>query len=555
MSSKLLRGTFILTLGTFISKFLGLFYVIPFYAIVKDHGTALYNFSYVPYTIFISIATAGVPLAVSKFISKYNALGEYKIGRKLFKSGLAVMLASGILSFLVLYFSAPLLADIMIDDQQVAKVESGENVKATPEGEEVTEADVTTVIRAVSFALIIVPFMSLIRGFFQGHQSMGPSAVSQVVEQVVRIVFLLAGAYIVYNILGGSLVAAVSVATFAAFVGALGSLAVLIWYWYKRKPHLDKLLEQDKGTMDISLREMYKEIIIYAAPFIFVGIANPLFQFIDQLTFTNAMMSIGHLKEEAVAAFSVLNFQTHKLVIIPVSLATAFSLTLVPSITKAFVENDRKSLNRQLDQTFQVLLYLTVPAVVGLSLLAEPIFTVFYENKPLGTEVLQTYAPVAILFSLFAVTAAILQGINEQRFTILSLLVGLLVKLTLNIPLIKLYETQGAVLATALGYTAAILINMYVIRKYAKYPMRFVIRRIFLIGLFSAAMFIGTYIVYQGVLLILSPEAKLQALVITAICAVAGAAIYFYLGYRSNLINLLFGERVNRLLRKLRLPF
>ena len=87
MSSKLLRGTFILTLGTIISKVLGLFYVIPFYAIVKDHGTALYSFSYIPYTIFISIATAGVPLAVSKFIAKYNALGEYAGGRKLFKSG------------------------------------------------------------------------------------------------------------------------------------------------------------------------------------------------------------------------------------------------------------------------------------------------------------------------------------------------------------------------------------------------------------------------------------------------------------------------------------
>lgn len=104
MSSKLLRGTFILTLGTFISKFLGLFYVIPFYSIVGKEGTLLYQYSYVPYTIFISIATAGVPLAVSKFISKYNALEEYAVGRKLFKSGLIIMLISGFIAFLVLFF-------------------------------------------------------------------------------------------------------------------------------------------------------------------------------------------------------------------------------------------------------------------------------------------------------------------------------------------------------------------------------------------------------------------------------------------------------------------
>lgn len=541
MSSKLLRGTFILTLGTIISKVLGLFYVIPFYAIVDDYGTALYSYSYIPYTIFISVATAGVPLAVSKFIAKYNALGEYSVGRKLFKSGVAVMLATGIISFLVMYFTAPGLAEVVMDS-------SGD------QNEKISAADVATVIRAVSFALIVVPFMSLIRGFFQGHQSMGPSAVSQVVEQIVRIVFLLAGAYIVLNIMKGSMVTAVSVATFAAFIGALGSLAVLGWYWVKRKPHLDELLVEDKRTMDISLKDIYKEILLYAAPFVFVGIANPLFQFIDMMTFTRAMTSIGIAKDEAVSAFSVLNFQTHKLVIIPVSLATAFSLTLVPSITKAFTENDRKGMRRQLDQTFQVLMYLTVPAALGMALLAEPMFTVFYSNNDLGTQVLMTYAPVAILFALYSVTAAILQGINEQRFTILSLLTGLLVKLSLNIPLVKLFETQGAVLATALGYTAAIVINMLVIKTFARYPMGFVARRITLIIVFSGLMAGVTLAFYEVLVQFLSPAAKFQSIVLIAISAMVGAAVYFYLGFRTKLVDRLFGDRVTKIKRKLRLP-
>jgi O-antigen/teichoic acid export membrane protein len=315
---------------------------------------------------------------------------------------------------------------------------------------------------------------------------------------------------------------------------------------------LDKLLEDDKGTVDISLKDIYKEIILYAAPFVFVGLANPLFQFIDQITFMRAMASIGE-KAIAVAAFSVLNFETHKLVIIPVSLATAFSLTLVPSVTKAFMEEDRTDLNRQLNQTFQVLLFLTLPAVVGLSLLAEPIFTLFYEHKELGTEVLRTYAPVAILFAYFSVTAAILQGINEQRFTILSLLTGLLVKLSLNIPLIKLFETQGAVFATALGYTAAILINLYVIKMYAKYPFKLVLRRGLLIVLFTFCMFIITGIVYKILTIFLSPATGLQAIIIVGICAAAGAGIYFYLSFRTKLIYILFGSRVDRMMKKLRL--
>src|SRR6185312_5514934 len=117
MSSKLIRGTFILTLGTILSKVLGLIYVIPFYAIIGGkEQAALYQFGYVPYSIFISIATAGVPLAVSKYIAKYNALEEYAVGRKLFRSGIYVMLGTGILSFLAMYSLAPWLADLVLRD-------------------------------------------------------------------------------------------------------------------------------------------------------------------------------------------------------------------------------------------------------------------------------------------------------------------------------------------------------------------------------------------------------------------------------------------------------
>jgi O-antigen/teichoic acid export membrane protein len=535
-SSQLLRGTLILTVGTILSKVLGLFYVIPFYQIVGNHGTQLYNFGYVPYTIFISIATAGVPLAVSKFISKYNALEEYAVGRKLFKSGLVIMMLSGFIAFLVLYLAAPALAKLSIGSEQ----------------QTFSVSEVATVIRAVSWALIVVPFMSLIRGFFQGHESMGPSAVSQVVEQIVRILFTLVGAYVVLQMLHGGIVNAVSVSTFAAFIGAIGSLFVLFWYWFKRKPYLDELLKQDKGTLNISLLQIYKEILLYAAPFVFVGIANPLFQFIDQITFTRAMVAIHQIKL-ADTAFSILNFESQKIVIIPVSLATAFSLTLVPSVTKAYIANDREDMNHQLNQAFQVLLFLTLPAALGLSLLAEPIYTVFYEHDPLGISVLAAYAPVAILFSLYSVTAAILQGINEQRFTMLSLLVGLLVKLSLNIPLIKAMQTQGAVLATALGYTAAIIINLVVIKIYSRYPFRLVVRRSLLIVIFTGIMWICTEITLKLLQLFLNPVSKVQSLVIIVVCAAVGAGIYFYLGLKSRLVYRLFGNRVDTIKKKLRL--
>lgn len=536
MQSKLLRGTFILTLGTFISKLLGLFYVIPFARIVGETGTVLYQYSYVPYTIFISLATAGVPLAVAKFISKYNAMEEYAVGRRLFKSGLLVMLGTGVAAFLILYLSAPIVADIIIAD----------NEKQT------NPSEIVTVIRAVSFALIIIPFMSLIRGFFQGHQSMGPSAVSQVVEQIVRIAFLLAGAFVVLKVMNGEIVTAISIATFSAFVGGLGSLFVLFWYWYKRKPHLDELLLQDKGTVQVSLKDMYKEILIYSIPFILVGIANPLFQWIDTMTFNRAMTSIG-LGTISERELAKLSFYTHKLVIIPVSLATAFSLTLVPSITQAFIAKDQKAVNKQLNQTFQVLMFITLPAALGLSLLAEPAYTVFYGPNASGTEILRLYAPVAVLFALYSVTAAILQGIDQQKFTILSLLVGILVKLSLNIPFIKWFETDGAIYATALGYGVAIAINLVVIKIFSGYRFRLVLRRGLLIVIFNVLMILVAALVYYLTTMVLSPKSEMESIIIILLSAAAGAGIYVYLSFKTRLIYFLFGERVERIMKKVKL--
>ncbi len=157
--SKFLRGTLIVTLGTFLVKFLGMIYVFPFHALVGTEGGTLYTYGYIPYTIFLSIATAGVPLAVSKFVSKYNALGDYKTSRRMFRSGMVMMIVTGLLSFLVLYISAPLFAEAMLGKQSIhSSVE-----------------EVTTIIRLVSFALIVVPAKKFNSWLFSRASINGPN--------------------------------------------------------------------------------------------------------------------------------------------------------------------------------------------------------------------------------------------------------------------------------------------------------------------------------------------------------------------------------------------
>ncbi|MFD1207162.1 MULTISPECIES: polysaccharide biosynthesis protein [Sporosarcina] len=533
MSSNLVKGTAILTIGLFLSKALGLLYVIPFYAIVGKDNVGLYQYAYIPYNLALAVAISGAPLAISKFVSKYNALGDYATGRKLMKSGMLVMVTTGILSFLVLFFMAEPIAHLVRrDDEQIFTVE-----------------EITSVIRWVSYALLAVPLMSIVRGYLQGHQKFEPTSVSQLVEQIVRIAVVLIGAFIVVNVLDLSPRTAVKFAVFAAFIGALAGLVILYRYWRKYKPEFDYLYEQSPPASNISFVDMYKEVIGYTIPFVLVGVINPLYQFVDMITFNDAMSSIG-LAKVSDEYLSMLNFLTHKVVMIPVMVATGFSMALIPVITGYYAKRDQNGITRSLDQTFQIMLFLTVPIVIGLIVLSNEFYYFLYEKNPVGSEVLASYAPVAILFGLFTVTAAILQGIDRHKWIVFTSLLGLLFKLILNIPLIKAFETDGAIIATAIGYGIAVGLNIFVITKTLNYRSKMVFRRLILIGIFNLIMWIAIHLTLKGLFAISPVEGKMQALLYILICAAVGAAIYGFLSFKTGLAQKLFGDRLNRILQK-----
>ncbi|MDN4526551.1 putative polysaccharide biosynthesis protein [Fictibacillus fluitans] len=537
--SRLLRGTLILTAATFFSKFIGMLYIIPFNALVGTKGLALYGYAYNPYTVLLSIATMGVPLAVSKFVSKYNTLGDYETGRRLLKSGLWIMSATGFVAFLILYFMAPGLAS---------------NILGKHDGVGNSVEDITFVIRMVSTALIFVPSMSLIRGYFQGFQSMGPTAVSQVIEQIVRILFILIASYIVIKVMHGDLTTAVGLATFAATVGAVGGLLVLIWYWNRRRPYLKKLYEESTVESTVSLPAIYKEIVSYAIPFVAVGLAIPLYKNIDQFTVVNTLQNAGYTLKKAEAVFAMVTQTSHQLVMIPVSLATAFALTLIPVITKSYTEGDRENLNKQITQAFQITLFLTVPAAIGLSALAYPAYGTLFTlgDIKLGGQILEWYSLSGIWFAMFTVTAAVMQGLNRQKFALFSMLVGILFKLSLNIPLVLLWKGVGSVIATNIGYTVSILINLYVIKKYGEFSYKWVIRRSILILAFGLVMAAAVvYLVkapieqsFDGV------YTKARGVIVLAAGIISGGLVYFFLAYRSGLIGLILGQRFKFLKRK-----
>ena len=192
---KMVNGSAWMTGGSILSRILGVLYIIPWMAWMgnKDVATAanaLYGIGYTPYALFLNIATAGVPSAIAKQVSYYNALGEYQVSRDIYKKGLQIMAITGVVSAVVMYVIAPFIAS----NSPVATV-----------------ADSTQVIRSLSWALLIIPCMSVTRGFIQGHHTMAPSAISQVIEQVGRVIFMLMAVYIIRIVMNGEVVDAVSV--------------------------------------------------------------------------------------------------------------------------------------------------------------------------------------------------------------------------------------------------------------------------------------------------------------------------------------------------------
>src|SRR5574344_2190275 len=206
--SSFIEGTVIATAAIVITKILGMLYVIPFYAMVVVQGSALYAYAYNIYVVFLDVSSAGVPEAISKIIKEYNTLGMMDAKERAYHIGKKIIGAISILVFVLLFIFAESIGKVILGDLQ------GGN----------TISDVAFAIRCVSFAILVVPFLSVSKGYLQGHNIIGISSVSQVIEQLVRITVILGGSYIALNVLHLSLTTSVGIAVFGAFVGGLAAL-------------------------------------------------------------------------------------------------------------------------------------------------------------------------------------------------------------------------------------------------------------------------------------------------------------------------------------------
>lgn len=538
--NSLVEGTFVATFAIMFSKFLGIIYVIPFYAIIGTQGGALYAYSYNIYLLFLGLTTAGLPIAVSKLVSEYNTLEMYEAKERTYRLTRNITLFISIVCFLVLFVFAEEFAYLLIGE-----LKGGNTIQ-----------DVALTVRAVSFCLLIAPFISIIRGYLQGHKFISAPSMSQVIEQIVRIIIILAGSYTVINIMKGSVATAVSISVFAAFVGGLAAYVYLKLVVHKNKEQIKK--EKIHKRDNVRSREIIKKIITYSIPLIIVAVAINVYLIVDMALVNRGMYYLGYSAKDAEAVSSIISTWAAKICMIISAVATGLSISLIPHITSSFVKKDMKKVNVQFNKAIQMAIVSSVPMAIGLAILAKPVYTLFFGASEYGPLILAISVFIATLSNIHIVALMALQGLNRYKIVYLATFSGFILNALLDIPLMILFDKIGllpffgALTASIIGYSVTIFIGLYSAKK--QIGLNYKTTRKVLIKMIIPLLLMTIALLILNLFMPINSTNVFTMLMVVIVYSVVGGLIYLIVMYKNKTLKYVFGEdMINKILRKLKL--
>ena len=540
--NSFVTGTLIATLSLVFVKILGMIYVVPFYAIVGAKGGALYSYAYNIYNIFLLISAAGIPSAISKIISEYDALGYYEAKNRAFDIAKKLIMTISVITFIILFVFAEEIGTFIIGD-----LKGGNTIE-----------DVCFVIRCVSFAVLLIPHLSVTKGYFQGHKYIGPSSTSNLIEQVVRIFVILVGSYISLKVFHSSLPVAVGIAVSGAFFGGFVAYLYLRNKMNKHKKELnmDKTYKKD----NITNKDIIKEIVKYAVPFIIINIVGSIYSFTDMILILRTLNHLGFTAEEVEFITSIISTWGGKIAMIVNSIASGMSYALIPMIVSSYATKNFKELNEHLNKALQIIIFVSLPMTIGLSILATPVWTLFYNTNPYGGAVLKVMIFNALLGNISMISNATLQSSNRFKLVYLNNIIGLLLNALLDVPLMLLCHKigigayYGAIFASSIGYITSIYISLHYIQKEDGFKLNYssTFKTVFKIILPTICMIV--VLILLNKFLNLDVYDKLGSLITIIINAALGAIIYLGISYKTGIIENIFGkEYLNKLIKKLTL--
>ena len=518
--AQMLRGTAWLTASNFISRLLGAIYIIPWYIWMGTYAATangLFTMGYNIYAWFLLISTAGIPVAVAKQVAKYNTMQEEEHSFALIRSFLGFMTVLGLAFALILYLFAPWLADL----SGVGK-------------------DLIPIMQSLAWAVLIFPSMSVIRGFFQGMNNLKPYAMSQIAEQVIRVIWMLLATFIIMKLGSKDYLSAVTQSTFAAFVGMVASFAVLFYFLYK-----EGLLQKVFETRDkIDSKSLLVDTIKEAIPFIITGSAIQLFQILDQMTFINSMKWFtNYSNEDLVVMFSYFSANPNKITMILISVGVSIGSVGLPLLTENYVKGDLPAASRLVQDSITMLFLFLLPATVGVVMVGEPLYTVFYgkpDSLALGLFVFAVLQ--STILGLYMVLSPMLQAMFRNRKAVLYFVYGSLAKIVLQLPSIAIFHSYGPLISTTIGLIIPIVLMYREICQITGARRKIILKRTILVTILTLVMFILVGFLQWIFGLVFHPTGRFWSFIYVALIGTIGGGLYGVMSLYTRLLDKVIGQ-------------
>ncbi|KXS45674.1 MULTISPECIES: putative polysaccharide biosynthesis protein [unclassified Candidatus Frackibacter] len=438
-----LQGALVLTLAAFISKFMGLFYRVLLTRLIGKQGIGLYQMAYPIYTTILVISRSGIPVAISKLVAEKVAEDNQKSAYRIFRVALSISFILGLIfSFGLIVTAKPIAQNILRDPRAFYSV------------------------LAIAPAIFFVSIMASYRGFFQGLQTMNPTAISQIVEQLVRMTTMLLLAYL---LLSKGIKFASAGAAFGAVTGAIAGLTVLLYIYYKHKNEIDEFALSGPGDK-LSISKIISRLASLAFPVTLGALVLPLMQFVDATLIPWRLQVAGFSINEATGLYGDFAGMAMVLVNFPTVLTVSLAASLVPAISEAFALGKDRLIKARTQSALRITIFICLPAAVGLLILATPITDMLFDVPEAGIPL--RYVSWGVIFiCLQQTSSSILQGIGKTAIPARNLFLGAALNAALNYQLTSIpgIGIRGAAFATASGFCLAAVLNLLAIGRLIGY--------------------------------------------------------------------------------------
>ena len=450
-SEKFIKGTFILTIASFVVKVIGALNWILISRILGGEGMGIYMLAFPAYFFALTLSQAGVPVAVSIITAERVALNDIFGAKRVFHISLVMMLFTGIFFSVLTYFSAQWLIDWQFIRDPRAYMS----------------------VVALSPTIFFVTFLASSRGYLQGWQRMTPTAVSQIVEQIFRVITMIVLADL---LLPWGLDYAAAGASLGALAGAVTGLIVLVYFHIKLNREIDATYGKDLKPLPETQNEptlaIIKRIFKLALPVSAASIMLPVVSNLDLMIVPQRLEVAGYSVRQATELFGYLTGMAVPLVNLATILTASLAVSIVPAISEARALKDTARIFRQTAAAVRISNFVCFPAFVIVFFLATPIATLIYNAPGAGPAVMISAVSI-ILLGLHQVSTGVLQGLGHTTIPMINMVLAAAAKVVLNWTLTAMPELgiMGAAWATAADMGVAAFINLYFIYKYIGYKI------------------------------------------------------------------------------------